>query len=240
MHTNNIFVPDQFGFRQGSSTEKSAFKLIDSVLKSINQKVNVGGIFCDLEKDFECVDHEILLANLHYYGIKGTVANWFRSYLTNRKQEKTEITSFDKFSSKWRTVKHGVPQWSILGPLHFIIYINVLSPTINTLTEPILFANDISVIISSKNFDDFSAMTNTVLFRMSKWFTSDKLVLNLDKTNTIKFTTNKPPQYGLNTGCDEKYIEESINAKLLRLQIDNHLNWKNHTDCSFKRSMLCN
>jgi hypothetical protein len=50
-----------------------------------------------------------LLEKLHYYGIQGTVANWFISYVTNRKQ-KTEIKSFEKFSSKWETVKHGVPR----------------------------------------------------------------------------------------------------------------------------------
>jgi hypothetical protein len=100
-----MFIPEQFGFRQGKSTENAAFKLTNSVLKSINQKMYVGGIFCDLAKAFDCVNHEILLAELHYYGIQGTVANWFRSCLTNRKQN-TEIKSFEKFSPKWGTVKH--------------------------------------------------------------------------------------------------------------------------------------
>jgi hypothetical protein len=62
--------------------------------------MHVGGIFCDLAKPFDCVNHEILLVKLHYYGIQGTEANWFRSYLTNRKR-KFEIESFEKFSSKW-------------------------------------------------------------------------------------------------------------------------------------------
>jgi hypothetical protein len=75
-------------------------------------------IFCDLAEAFDCVTHETLLVRLHYYGIQGAVGNWFRSYLTGRKQ-KTEIQSFEKFSSKWGTVKHGVPQGSILGSLLF-------------------------------------------------------------------------------------------------------------------------
>jgi hypothetical protein len=131
MRTNNVLVPAQFGFSQGKSTDNAAFKLTNSVIKSINQKMHVRGIFYDLAKAFDCVNHEILLAKLHCYGIQGKVANWFRSYLTNIKQ-KAEIKSFEKFSSKWGTVKREVPQGSTLGPLLFIIHINYQPPPINT------------------------------------------------------------------------------------------------------------
>jgi hypothetical protein len=87
MHTNIILVPDQFGFRQGKSTQNAAFKLTDTVLIYINQKMHGGGIFCDLAKASDCVNHEILLVKLHYYGIQRTVANWFGSYLTNSKEK---------------------------------------------------------------------------------------------------------------------------------------------------------
>jgi hypothetical protein len=78
MHTNNVLVTEQISFRQGKSTDNAAFKLTNSVLKSTNQKMYVYGIICDLAKAFE-----ILLVKLHYYGIQGTVANWFISHLTN-------------------------------------------------------------------------------------------------------------------------------------------------------------
>jgi hypothetical protein len=89
MHTNNILVPEQFDFRKGVSTEDAAFKLTDNVLKSINQKMHVRGILCDLAKAFDC---EILLTKLHFYGIQEISAKWFKSYLTDRKQ-KAEIKS---------------------------------------------------------------------------------------------------------------------------------------------------
>jgi hypothetical protein len=63
---------------------------------------------------------------------------------------------------------------------------------------------------------------------MSKWFTANKLALNLDKTNIIQLITNNSQQYALSIGYNEEYIEESVNTKFLGLQIDNHLKWKNH------------
>jgi hypothetical protein len=65
---------------------------------------------------------------------------------------------------------------------------------------------------------------------MSKWFTSNKFILNIDKTNIIKFVTDESSQCHLKIDYDEKYTEESINTKFLGLQIDNHLNWNNHID----------
>jgi hypothetical protein len=70
-------------------------------------------------------------------------------------------------------------------------------------------------------------MSNKVLTCMSKWFTYNKLVINLDKTNVIKFVTNESPQCDFNIGYDETY-SKSVNTKFLGLQINNHLNWKNH------------
>jgi hypothetical protein len=84
-YTNSILVPEQFGFRQGKYRDNAAFKLTNNALKTMHQKVHVGGIFCDLVKAFDSMNHEILLVKLHYYGTQGRVANWFRSYLTKKK-----------------------------------------------------------------------------------------------------------------------------------------------------------
>jgi hypothetical protein len=68
------------------------------------------------------------------------------------------------------------------------------------------------------------------IYTLSKWFSASKLSLNLDKTIVIKFITKNSSQYPLNIGYNEEYIEEAVNTTFIGLQIDNHLNWKNHID----------
>ncbi|GFG39007.1 hypothetical protein Cfor_08030, partial [Coptotermes formosanus] len=75
----------QHGFRKRISTKNVGFRITDRVFKSINQKMHIGGIFHDFAKAFDCVNREMLLAKLHFYGIQGIPANWLRSYLTNRR-----------------------------------------------------------------------------------------------------------------------------------------------------------
>jgi hypothetical protein len=100
MHINNILVPAQFGFRKVVFPENAAFSLTHSVFISINQKMHVGGILCNLARSFYYVNHEILLTKLHFYSIQGLAANWFRSYLSGRRQ-KLEINSSDDTHNFW-------------------------------------------------------------------------------------------------------------------------------------------
>jgi hypothetical protein len=98
-----------------------------------------------------------------------------------------------------------------LGPLLFLVYINDLPLRINSLAEPILLADDTSVIISNGNFIEFSTTTNLVLACRIEWFSANKLVLNLGKTNIMKFVTINLPYCALIIGHKDKYIEEAIN-----------------------------
>jgi hypothetical protein len=95
-------------------------------------------------------------------------------------------------------MKHGVPQGPILGPL--LIYINYLPLTINAVSEPIKFADDNSIVISSRNFEDFSSESNLVLSRIIIWFAANNLVLNSDKTSIMKFITKNSSHSTLHIG----------------------------------------
>ena len=232
LNTHNILAPEQHAFKRGMSTEDAAFRLTDNVLKSLNQKLHVGGIFCDISKAFNYVNHEILLTLSHFHGIQGIAIDWFRSYLMNRK-EKFKIkspTTTQNFVSDWGTLKHGVPQGSILGPLLFLVYINDLPSKINSLAEPILSADDTSAIISNRNLKDFSTTAHLVLSRLIEWFSANKLVLNLEKTSIMKFMTNNSPCCALTISYEDKHIEEALSLKLLGMQLDEHLHWKDHID----------
>jgi len=117
---NNILVQEQFGFRMQHATEQAAFSLINCILTAMNNKQVVGGIFCDLHKACDCVQHKILLDKLKFYGIEGKFKTLIESYLTNRYQKVSlEKIVYNKNSSEGVKINCGVPQGSILGPLFF-------------------------------------------------------------------------------------------------------------------------
>jgi len=123
LNDNNILVGDQYGFREKLSTETAIYTLLNNVLSSFDRRNLVGGLFCDLQKAFDCVNHEILLAKMKFYGISGIANKLMVSYLENRYQRVTVNNSKpNQLSSKWVHVKHGIPQGLMLGPLLFLIY----------------------------------------------------------------------------------------------------------------------
>jgi hypothetical protein len=168
-----------------------------------------GGIFCDLRKAFDCVDHSILLNKLKFYGIKGIALKLITSYLEGRYQK----VSLDKstHSSNWGLIRFGVPQESILGPLLFLLYINDLPKSINNIAKVVLFANDTSIIINSINQKKFENTANKVFQSINKWFTSNLLSLNAEKTYFMQFVMKTSSLLDLNIMHRNKKIHIILN-----------------------------
>jgi len=189
---NNILVNEQFGFREKLPTEMATYTHLNNVLSSLERQNFVGGLFCDLQKVFDCVNHNILLAKIEFFGISGIVNKLMRSYLENRHQRVTmKDIKLNKVSSKWEHAKHGVPQGSVLGLLLFLIYINDFSLTINKIANPILFSGDTSIIISNTSPEGFKSNISLVLIETINWFQSNLLTTNCDKTHFLQFLTKK-------------------------------------------------
>jgi hypothetical protein len=165
--SNNTLAKEQYGFRNNSSTEIASYNPINNILKALNNKMWAGGIFCDLTKAFDYVNHNSLLSRLEFYGITGRANNLIKSYLNDRYQRVLIKNIYSKNCfSEWEKVKQGVPQGSILGPLFFLLYINDLPGIINDISKPTLFADDNNIIITESNLRNFKDKINTGLFIM--------------------------------------------------------------------------
>ena len=124
--SQKILVPNQYGFQCGKATEHAFLDLQSRIINAYENKLNSCSIFLDFAKAFDTVNHEILLHKLYHYGIRGSLHNWFKSYLSNRQQ----CVQVNGHISEFSTVRHGVPQGSILGPLLFLLYINDITHSI--------------------------------------------------------------------------------------------------------------
>jgi hypothetical protein len=202
----------------------------------------VEGIFCDLEKTFDCVNHKILLSKLEFYGIKGKAKLWFESYFRNRYQRVlvTNNVLNQNYFSTWEEIKHGVPQGSILGPLLFLFYINDLPKAINNKSTPILFAYDTSILITSPNKNNFQIKITAAFNFINEWLNTNLLSINFNKTHYVQFTTKNKPKTHIKITYDNKYIITISNIKFLGIYINDTINWKNHIEYILpKLSAVC-
>jgi hypothetical protein len=120
----NILSTEQYGFRIGLMTVDAIYKLTAKILNAMNNKLLVGGILCDLEKVFDCVDHGIQLSKLNVYGVNGKDFALYQSYLDKRycRTAVYNDSSNSYNASCWTKVRHGIPQGSVLRPTLFLLY----------------------------------------------------------------------------------------------------------------------
>ena len=177
-----ILYDHQFGFRRGHSTSHAIISLVEKVSRSLDTGKIVVGVFLDLKKAFDTVDHQNLLDKLYAHGLRNNIYEWFKSYLANRSQ----YVMYNNSKSETKHITHGVPQGSILGPLLFILYINDFSRASDLLFS-ILFADDTSVFIEGQSYTGVIETLNKELKNIVSWLNSNKLTLNVKKTHYMIF-----------------------------------------------------
>ena len=230
---HDILFYNQFGFRKSNSTTYALLQITEMIKESIDKHKYGCGIFIDLRKAFDTVNHDILLIKLQHYGIRGTALKWFKSYLSNRKQ----YVFHNGESSTLGDITCGVPQGSVLGPLLFLLYINDL-PNISKVLEFYLFADDTNIYCEAKTLQELQFIVNRELKELRTWLIVNRLSLNIDKTNFVIFHPyNKPVKQKITLKLHKNAISEKESVKYLGIMIDSTLTWKTHIDKISKKSL---
>jgi hypothetical protein len=196
--------------------------------------------FYDLQKAFDCVNHEILLYKLDFYKTEGTFKILLKSYLTDRQQRVIFGHISDSNNTyRWETIKCGVSQGPILGPLFFLFYINDLPKIVNKHISMVLYADDTSIILTDTYKLNFEKNLNQIFNDINAWFNNNLFTLNLKKKQYLEFLSmkcgNTIPQIIYN----QKTISTGTETKFLGFIIDDTLSWKQHIEQVFNRSSAC-
>ena len=188
---------------KNNSTVYALAQITEMIKVSIDKGKFGCGIFIDLRKAFDTVNHKILLMKLEHYAIRDNVLNWFQSYLSNRKQ----YVSITGESCEPLEINCGVPHGSVLGPLLFLLYINDL-PNINVLAI-YLFADVTNIYYESNSIQDLEKTINKEFNKLYLWLNVNRLSLNIDKINYILFhPDNKPMKQNITIKINNKAINE--------------------------------
>lgn len=230
-----LISESQHGFRSGRSTETAFYSFYCKVLEWFDAAECPVGIFCDLSRAFDCVDHKNLITKLERYGFGGMAAgDWVKSYLSHRKQyvsiQHRVHNTISKHYSDSVDVSFGVPQGSVLGPALFLLYINDLNMCLDgTGVATTMYAADTTFLLSSKDDRSLEARCGEVLGAAAAWFGQNSLYLNEEKTTYIRFHPHQKQlntNFQLSTGSGN--IKPTDTVKFLDIWVDKNFNFKNH------------
>ena len=183
LQLNNLLYKHQYGFMRGLSTEHNLMHVTNFISSALNDSEYCIGIFLDLRKAFDVCSHDILLKKLNRLGVEGKEYSWFKTYLANRKQ-KVDINGILSDES---IINISVLQGTTLGPILFLCYINDIYTATTLATY--LFADDTTCLAKNKNLNALIDYVNIELRKLSNWFDSNKMAINVSKTKYIIFRT---------------------------------------------------
>lgn len=246
LESNKLLDNQQHGFRSNKSTITAGIEFIESIIDSIDKGDKVIGIFLDLSRAFDSVEHSKLASVLCSLGIQNIELAWFKSYLGNRNQfvelnyykEGTKFRYKETVASQSLLVKHGVPQGSILGPLLFLCYLKGLPEIVEGTNKDLcLYADDTNVVVTGNSEQDIEISSHIGLSLIKDFLNSKNLLLNSSKSNFISFSTKQVrTKLRPTIFVDDDVLGQVQETKFLGLIIDEHLSWDQHVDLIMKKT----
>ena len=218
-----LIHPNQSGFRSKHSCVTALTKIVDHILKEMDQGNYTGVLFLDFKKAFDMVNHTILLSKLKVYKLDDLSLNWFRSYLSERSQK----VIINNYESSAQNIRYGIPQGIILGPLLFLLYINDLPLYVDHSMSD-LYADDTTIHFSSNSISDINIKLNEDMEKVQGWCTSNDMVINTMKSKSMIMGSSRKIQYlesNFNIFYDDVLLNDVKYEKLLGITIDNCVSW---------------
>ena len=218
IYFEEILSKFQCGFRKGFSTQHCLLLMLEKWKRAVDNNKVFGALLTDLSKAFDCISHDLLIANLNAYGLSLSALKVVHSYLQNRKQR----TKIGSSYSLWEEIVSGVPQGSILGPLLFNIFLCDLFLSIenNYFTN---YADDTTPYVIGNNPDEVVSELKDITEKLFTWFSQNEMKANLGKCHMLLSSTES-----LNFQISETVIHNSQSKKLLGVTFDNKLKFEKH------------
>ena len=223
---HKLLNPYQCGFRRNHSTKFAAIAFLDYIRRRMDLGLLAGAVFIDLRKAFDSVDHEILISKLESYGLRNIELDWFRNYLTDRKQ----LVSLGKELSDPCLITSGVPQWSILSPLLFVLFVNDL-PIVLERCQILMYADDTVMYFAASNAQEISSTLTSELAKVSDWLVHNSLFIHQGKTECVLFGTgSRLANATLSVNIDGKEPTRVAEYRYLGVILDESLSWNTHVN----------
>ena len=242
LSSNNILSDCQFGFRKGHSTSHALNHTIGNIFTALGNKKHVIGIFIDLSKAFDTIDHTILMKKLFNFGIRGTAYDLLLSYISHRMQ----TLQFHDEHADLLPLDYGVPQGSVLGPLLFLLYINDIVNSSHHCNF-VLYADYTNLFVEGQSIKEVYDKANHVLKCINNYMVSNLLHINMSKCNYIYFRPNitnynscaRARQIHPKLFIGSTPIKRVHSTKFLGVIIDEDLNWIPHIDYLLRKLKSC-